>query len=95
MADWAAPNRIECCYTAENRVLYVQVNILFEQHHTSTALALQNIGAIAAAENGRVAVWADSPLYSGLGTAFTAARWRISAGTPPRQLTRLVLRLYA
>ena len=79
---------------AENRLL--QMMMQFEQLHTlsSADLALQNPGAIAAAEYGRLAEWADSPLVSGLGAAFAAARWCISAGAPPRRLACLMLRLY-
>ena len=49
---------------------------------------------MAAAEFGRLAVRADSPLFSGLGVAFAAAGWCVGAGAPPRQLTRLVWQLY-
>ena len=65
--------------------------ILFEQNPyyiSSADLALQNTGAIAAAEHGRLAVWVHPPLFSGLGAASTAAGWCISAGAPPRPLTR-------
>ena len=54
----------------------------------STAdLVLQDIGALAAAEYGRLVVWAHSPLFSGLGATSTAAGRCISAGAPPRPLT--------
>ena len=46
-----------------------------------------------AAEHGRLAVGADSPLLPGLGAAFAEGGWCISAGAPPRQMTRLVLQL--
>ena len=36
-------------------------------------LALQDTGALAAAEYGRLAVWEHSPLFSGLGAASIAA----------------------
>ena len=56
---------------------------------SSADLALQDTGALAAAEYyGRLAVWAHSPLFSGLGAASTAAGRYISAGSPPRPLTR-------
>ena len=50
---------------------------------SSAGLALQDTGAFAAAEYNRLAVWAHSPLFSGLGAAFTAAGRCISAGAPP------------
>ena len=40
---------------------------------SSAGLALQNTGTIAAAEYGRLAVWADSALFSGLDVVSTAA----------------------
>jgi len=55
---------------------------------SSADLALQDTGALAAAEHGRLAVWAhSSPLFSGLGVASTAAGRCIGAGAPPRPLT--------
>ena len=41
-----------------------------------------------------LAVRADSFCFSGLGAAFAAAGWCISAGAPHRQLTRFVLQLH-
>ena len=64
--------------------------MLFEQHprfSSSADLVLQNTGAIAAAEYGRLVVWVHSPVFSGLGVASTAAGRCISAGAPPRPLT--------
>ena len=56
----------------------------------STAdLAVQDTGALAAADYGRLAVWEHSPLFSGLGAASTTAGRCISAGAPARPLTRL------
>ena len=46
-------------------------------------LALQDTRALAPAEYGRLAVWAQFPLFSGLGAASTAAGRCISAGGPP------------
>ena len=51
-------------------------------------LALQDTGALAAAEYGRLAVWEHSPLFSGPGAASIAAGRCISAGDPSRALTR-------
>ena len=69
--------------------------MLFDEHHpyfSSADLALQDTGALAAAEySGRLAVWAHSPPFSGLGAASTSAGRCISAGAPPRPLTRLIL----
>ena len=45
-------------------------------------LALQDTGALAAAENGWLAVGEQSPLLSGLGAASIAAGRCISAGAP-------------
>ena len=47
----------------------------FEQHPSLSGadLALQDTGALAAAEYGRLAVWEHSPLFSGLGAASIAA----------------------
>ena len=67
---------------------------------------LQDTGALAAAEHGRLVVWAHSPLFSGLGAASIAAGRCISAGATPRPLTRFrflfellivprILRLYS
>ena len=49
--------------------------MLFEQHPylSSADLALQDAGASAAAEYGRLAVLAHSPLFSALGAASGAA----------------------
>ena len=47
---------------------------------SSADLALQDTGVLAAAEYDRLAVWAHSPLFSGLGAASTAAGRCISAG---------------
>ena len=69
-------------------------------------LARQDIGALAAAEYGGLAVWEHSPLFSGLGAASIAADRCISAGAPSRPLTRFrfglqllfvarILRLYS
>ena len=69
--------------------------MLFEQHprfSSSADLVLQNTGAIAAAEYGRLVVWVHSPVFSGLGVASTAAGRCISAGAPPRPLTRFRFR---
>ena len=49
-------------------------------------LALQDTGALVAAEYGRLAVWEHSPLFPGLGTASIAAGRCISAGAPSRPL---------
>ena len=46
------------------------------------------IGALAAAEYGRLTVWAHSPVCWGLRAASTAAGRCIGAGAPPRPLTR-------
>ena len=55
----------------------------------STAdLAVQDTGALAAADYGRLAVWEHSPLFSGLGAASIAAGRCVSAGAPCRPLTR-------
>ena len=54
---------------------------------SSADLALQNAGAIAAADYGLLAVWAHSSLFSGLGAASTTSGRYISAGAPPRPLT--------
>ena len=54
---------------------------------SSADLALQDTGALAAAEYGWLAVWGHYPLFSGLGAASTAAGQCISAGAPPRPLT--------
>ena len=51
-------------------------------------LALQDTGALAAAEYGPLGVWEDSPLFAGLGAASIAAGRCISAGAPSRPLTR-------
>ena len=51
-------------------------------------LALQDTGALAAAEYGRLAVREYSPLLSGLGATSIAAGRCISAGAPSRPLTR-------
>lgn len=53
-------------------------------------LALQTAGAIAAEEYGRLAMWAHSALFSGLGAASrTAAAWCITAAdVPPWSLAR-------
>ena len=59
---------------------------------SSADLALQDTGALAAAEYDWPAVWAHSPLFSGLGAASTATGWCISAGAPPRPLTRFRFR---
>ena len=71
--------------------------MLFEQHPyflSSADLALQDTGALAAAAYGRLAVWEHSPLFSGLGATSTAAGRCISAGAPPRPLTRFRFRFY-
>ena len=51
--------------------------MLLDQHPylpiRSADLALHDTGALAAAEYGRPAVWAHSPLFSGLGAASTTA----------------------
>ena len=64
--------------------------MLFELHpyFFQRNLALQDTGALAAAEYGRLAVWGHSPLFSGLGAASTAAGQCVSAGAPPQPLTR-------
>ena len=62
---------------------------------SSADLALQDTGALAAAEYGRLAVRAHSPRLSGLGTASTAAGQCISAGAPPQPLTRFPFLLLA
>ena len=64
--------------------------MLCEQH--PYFYAAQNSGfrvtlALQRQEYGRLAVWAHSPLFSGLGAASTAAGRCISAGVPPRPLT--------
>ena len=83
--------------TPDSRFLYDGPIPYLNSAHTlsSAGLVLQNAGAIAAADFGPLAVRADVPLVSGLGAAFAAPGWCISARAPPRQLTRLVLRLYA
>ena len=62
--------------------------MLFELHpyFFQRNLALQDTGALAAAEYGRLAVWGHSPLFPGLGAACIAAGRCISAGAPSRQL---------
>ena len=62
----------------------------FEQHPSLSGadLALQDTGALAAAEYGRLAVWEHYPRFSGLGAASIAAGRCISAGVPSRPLTR-------
>ena len=55
---------------------------------SSADLALQDTGALAAAEYGRQAVWKHSRLFSGLGAATIAAGQCISAGAPPQPLNR-------
>lgn len=64
--------------------------MLSEHYRTfpSGYLALQNTGAIAAAEYGRVALWTDLLLPEVLSAAFAAAGWCISAADPPQLLTR-------
>ena len=81
--------------------------MLFELHpyFFQRNLALQDTGALAAAEYGRLAVWGHSPLFSGLGAASIAAERCISAGAPSRPLNRFsflilafvtrILRLYS
>ena len=51
--------------------------MLIENHPclSSADLALQDTGAIAAAEYGRLAVWEHSPLLSRLGAAFVEDGW--------------------
>ena len=89
VAHGAVPHRIECCGAFKNRLLVMR---LLEQHlyYVQRYLALQDNGALAAAaEYGWLAVWAHSPLFSGLDAASTATgRCIISAGAPPRPLTR-------
>ena len=55
---------------------------------SSADLALQKTGAIAAAGHGPVAVWADTPVFSGVSATSTAAGWGISAGAQPRPFAR-------
>ena len=56
---------------------------------SSADLALQDTGALAAAEYGRLAVREHPPLFSGPGAASAAAGPQcISAGAPPQPLTR-------
>ena len=65
VAHGAVPRRIECCCTLKNRLLQ-QVMVLFEQHpYFVRRIALQDTGALAAAEYGRLAVWEHSPLFQG------------------------------
>ena len=91
VAHGAVPHRMECCCTLKNRLLSQVICCLNSTRTLSSAnLALQNTSSIAAAEYGRLAMWAYSPPLSGLGAAFTAAGWCISAGAPPRPLTRFV-----
>ena len=70
-------------YTFEYCLL-LQV-ILFEAPVSLSCadLAIQDTPALAAAEYGRLAGWAQSPLFSGLGAASTAAERCISACGPP------------
>ena len=49
----------------------------------SADLVLQDTRALAPAKDGGLAVWAQSPLFSGMGAASTAAGRCISAGGPP------------
>ena len=88
VAHGAVPHRIECCCTFKNRLL-CQVMILFEQHayfvqRRSRAWTYRR----PCSSSGRLALWAHSTLFSGLGAASTAAGRYISAGSPPRPLTR-------
>ena len=72
----AVPSDDRCCLNSTTRT------------SSSADLVLEDTGTLAAADNGRLAVWAHSPLFSGLGAASTAAGRCISAGAPPRPLTR-------
>ena len=89
VAHGAVPHRIECCCTFKNRLLYVASDLCLNSTSTlsSANLALEDIGALAA-EYGRLAVWAHSPPFSGLGAASTAAGRCISAGAPSQPLAR-------
>ena len=70
VAHEAVPHRIECCCTFKNRL-----RCCLDSNRTlsSADLALQDTGALATAEYGRLAVRAHSPRFSGLGAASTVA----------------------
>ena len=80
---WGRPYRIECWCTQHKIVcLYERKRCCCCLNSTryfiqSRPLALQDTGALAAAEYGRLALWAHSPLFTGLGVASTAAGWCI------------------
>ena len=88
VAHEAVPNRSECCcvHSQKSSRAASQAMILFEQHpyiiKSAKSRASEHRCATAAAEFGRLAVRADSPLFSGLGAASAAAGWCISAGAP-------------
>ena len=89
VAHGAVLGRIECCCTFKIVCCIKQWCSLNNTHALSGAdLALQDTGALAAAEYGRLVVWAHSPLFSGMGADSTAAGRCISDSAPLRPLTR-------
>jgi len=85
VAHGAVPHRIESCIYTFKYCLLLQV-MLFETAQlpfSSADLALQDTRALAPAEYCLLDVWAQSPLFSGLGAASTTAGRCISAGGPP------------
>ena len=94
VAHGAVLRRIECCCTFKNRLLYSsskQWCCLNSTRPLSGAdLALQDTGALAAADYGRLAVREHSPLFSGRGAASIAAGRCSGAGARSRPLIRFV-----